>query len=264
MKPDVKVLLLGLAALTIYLLYFLFPLTIGEGDFEIRKADFLSLTIPVAPVIVDSTALSLADTMALKVEEKTPLVLDTLHHKILFFGDSMVDYLGRPFASYAEKNGHQIESVVWFSSTTQHWAQTDTLQYFLKKYEPDYIVICLGSNEIFSKNTDDRRQWVNEIQAKLEGLPYIWISPPNWKPVYKFTDMLRETVGDDRFFDSTHLEMARGSDHAHPTYDSAIGWMDTVACWMRSSASRYPIRMDKPEKKAKNNHLHVLKPYNLP
>lgn len=261
MKPDVKVLLLGLAALAIFLFYSLSPFQIGEENSEIRKADFLTLATPAA--LPDSTLSAKTDTIVI-IEEEKPFAPDTTKQKIFFFGDSMVDYLGRPFESYAEKNGHTIESVVWFSSTTQHWAQTDTLQYFLNKYDPSYIVICLGSNEIFAKDNERRKNWVKEIEAKLGDRPYIWISPPNWKEVYDFTDMLRETVGKDRFFDSTHLVMERGSDHAHPTYDAAISWMDTVATWMQSKESRYPIIMEKPDEKVRVKHLHMLKPYKLP
>lgn len=261
MRTDLKVLLLGLAALAILLIYSLSPISIGEEDYEIRKADFIALATPAEQP--DTAAVADNDTTAVAVVEEV-FAPDTTSQKILFFGDSMVDYLGRPFESYAAKNGHTIESVIWFSSTTQHWAQTDTLQYFLRKYEPSYIVICLGSNEIFAKDTERRQNWVKEIEAKLGDLPFIWISPPNWKEVYEFTDMLRETVGNDRFFDSTHLSMERGPDHAHPTYDAAVGWMDTVATWMQSKESRYPIIMEKPDEKVRVRHLHMLKPYKLP
>ena len=262
MKPDVKVLLLGLASLAIFLIYSLSPLQLGEEDTEIRKADFIALATPV--LSPDSAQTAKTDTVAIPKEEEKPFAPDTTKQKIFFFGDSMVDYLGRPFESYAAKNGHEIESVVWFSSTTRHWAETDTLQYFLKKYDPTYIVICLGSNEIFAKDNERRQNWVKESETKLGDRPYIWISPPNWKEVYYFTDMLRETVGNDRFFDSTHLTMQRGPDHAHPTYEAAVDWMDTVATWMQSKQSRHPIIMEKPDEKVRVTHLHMLKPYKLP
>lgn len=260
MRTDLKVLLLGLAALIIFFIYSFSPITIGEDKFELKKADFLSLASPVA--LADSTLLAATDTVMI-VEEEKRLVPDTTPRKILFFGDSMVDYLGRPFESYAAKNGHEIESVVWFSSSTELWAKTDTLQYFMREYNPDYIVICLGSNELYYKDADRRREWVKEIQAKIGDIPYFWISPPNWVEKYVFNDMVRETVGEDRYFDSSHLSLKRGPDHKHPTYDAAIGWMDTVARWMQSDKNRHPIVMEKPDEKVRVKHLHMLKPCSL-
>ncbi|MDE6409076.1 MAG: hypothetical protein K2K81_02370 [Muribaculaceae bacterium] len=260
MKTDIKVLLLGLTALVIFLLYSLSSFTIGEDDTEIRKADFLALATPAEEESLVS-ALP-ADTIHEAMAE-TVFQPDTTPKKIFFFGDSMVDYLGRPFESYAAKNGHEIESVVWFSSTTQHWAQTDTLQYFLRKYDPSYVVICLGSNEVEARDIKRRQKWVEEIQQKLGDLPYVWVSPPNWTEEEGFTNMIKEAVGADRFFDSSHLSMERGPDHKHPTYEAAVGWMDTVASWMQSPASRYPIIMEKPEEKVRVTHLLMLKPYKL-
>ena len=263
MRTDVKVLLLGLTALVIFLTYSLSPVTIGEEDTEIRKADFIALATPAETTVPDSVALAAsADSLARAAKEET-FAPDTTPQKIFFFGDSMVDYLGRPFESYAAKNGHQIESVVWFSSTTQHWAQTDTLQYFLRKFDPTYIVICLGSNEVEARDIQRRQKWVQEIQHKLGDLPYVWISPPNWTDEDGFTNMIRETVGTNRYFESSYLTLERGPDHKHPTYDAAVGWMDTVARWMQSKANRHAIIMEKPEETVRVTHLQMLKPYKL-
>ncbi|MDE7414240.1 MAG: SGNH/GDSL hydrolase family protein [Muribaculaceae bacterium] len=268
MKTDIKILLLGLSALGILILYSFSPIQIGEEDTEIRKADFLALATPTKiPVAHKSTPVKKDTANSAAIAKKAvakPEGPDTTSQKILFIGDSMVGFLGKPFESYALCNGHEIESVTWASSTTRHWAETDTLQHFLRKYDPTYVVICLGSNEIFTKNTDQRREWVKTIEKKLGGLPYVWISPPNWKEVYTFTDMLCDAVGKDRYFDSTHLKLDRGPDHAHPTHPAAAIWMDTVASWMQSDKNRHPIVMARPDKKAKTYHIHALKPYRLP
>lgn len=261
MKPDVKVFLLGLASLAIFIAYSFSSIQIGEEDTEIRKADFVALVTPA--ILPDSTRVAKKDTLPPEIREEKPFSPDTTSQRIFFFGDSMVDYLGRPFESYAAKNGHSIESVVWFSSTTQHWAQTDTLSYFLKKYDPTYVVICLGSNEVYAKDSKRRQVWVKEILEKLGDLPYLWVSPPTWTDDVEFTDMIRETVGDDRYFDSTHLSMERGPDHKHPTYEAADVWMDTVAAWIRSRNNRNPIIMDPYDKKVRVTHLLMLKPYKL-
>lgn len=260
MRTDIKVLLLGLSALAIFLIYSFSTFTFGEDDTEIRKADFIALATPLEKD-KDLTATP-ADTIH-AIDKEIVFQPDTTPKKIFFFGDSMVDYLGRPFESYAAKNGHEIESVVWFSSTTQHWAQTDTLQYFLRKYDPSYVVICLGSNEVEARDIKRRQKWVEEIQQKLGNLPYVWISPPNWTEEEGFTDMIKDAVGADRYFDSSQLSMERGPDHKHPTYEAAVGWMDTVARWMQSPATRNPIIMEKPEEKVRVTHLLMLKPYKL-
>ena len=258
MRTDIKIFLLGISALTIFLTYSLLPYQVGEGDNAIFKADFKKLA---GIAEIDSTELvEQVDTVV--IEPDKPFAPDTTSQRIFFFGDSMVDYLARRLGDYAAKNGHEVNSVVWISSTTKLWAETDTLQYFLKKYDPTYVVICLASNELQLYNLEPRKGYIKTIQKKLGDLPYIWISPPNWTEDTGINEIIKNAVGKDRYFNSTELELKRGPDHKHPTVKGSAVWMDTVARWWSSKECRHPIILEVPDEKVTPKNILTLRPYN--
>ena len=78
--------------------------------------------------------------------------VDTARKSILFIGDSMLDGLGPRLAAYAEENGHTLVNVIWYSSTTEVWGRTEKLKEYIAEYQPDYIFVSLGGNELFVSN----------------------------------------------------------------------------------------------------------------
>ena len=185
--------------------------------------------------------------------------LDTTSQRILFFGDSMVEGLLRRMNGYAFANGHQVTNVVWYGSTTELWAQTDTLRYFREKVKPTFIMISIGSNEQFIKDVANRETSIRHILRQLGTRPYIWIGVPAWRTDTGINDLTQQIVGKRRYFDSRGLTLQRGSDHRHPTFGAASLWMDSIACWMASPETAHPIRMDKPTDKRR----HSFKTYAL-
>jgi len=198
--------------------------------------------------IIDSTAI-VEDTLLID----NVAVLDTTSQKILFFGDSMLEGLGPRMCDYAMENGHELYTVCWYSSSTEVWAKSDTLKYFLNKVNPDYIMICIGSNEQFTKDIDSRRQYVRSIRQQIGKIPTVWICPPEWKKDRAFNIMLQEELDSKEFFDSRLLTYERKSDHAHPTTKSAANWMDSIAVWMQSNTVSHPIIMAPPSTKQKRH-----------
>ena len=318
--PEVKMLLLGVAALAVFFLYYFVDWNIGSGQLELKKADFLSLftvstqgtdtqegetqdiqgnrlaqdaMIPTGlSENIDSTLKfdNIADSTAIKVSEEPNLNGNVTENStktgssvseyagyvpnairafnadsaqnILFIGDSMLEGLSKRFEDYASRNSHKLNTVIWYSSTSEIWANTDTLQYFLKKVDPSYVVICLGSNELFVKDAPRRKDYIKKIVGKLGNLPFVWISPPNWKNDTGINDAIISVVGKGRYFDSRSLNLARKSDHAHPTEVAAAGWMDTIARWIQSPACVNPLLMNYPERPSKSQRkLTLLKPY---
>lgn len=259
MKPDIKVLLLGITALAIFALYYHLDFKIGDGGAEIRKADFQALFTPSASSIPNTNYKDIKHQTS--QDDSKRAQTDSLQN-ILFIGDSMLEGLSKRFADYADQNRHTLNSIIWYSSTSDTWANTDTLEYFIKKFEPTYIVICLGSNELFVKDISERRQNIRKIVDKLGNLPYVWISPPNWKEDTGINDAIITTVGKGRYFDSRGLDLARKKDHAHPTDAAAAVWMDTIAQWLKSSQCENPLLMEYPEKQGVKRSLTLLKPYN--
>jgi len=192
-------------------------------------------------------------------EDGGELLPDTASHRILFFGDSMVEGLLRRMNCYAFANGHKMTNVVWYSSTTELWAQTDTLRYFINKVEPTFVMISLGTNEQFIKDPAGRETYIRKILQELGDTPFVWIGVPSWKEDTGINELTQRIVGKNRYFDSRGLTLQRGRDRMHPTFNAASRWMDTVAVWMSSPETAHPIRMDKPT----DGRKHTYKTYAL-
>ena len=192
--------------------------------------------------------------------------LDTCGKRILFFGDSMIEGLAMRFADYADENGHMLYSVCWYGSSTLGWASNlDTLQSFLNWSQADYVVVSLGGNELRVKDLEARSQNIRKIQDALLDRPTVWIAPPSWIKNPTITGVIRETVGEKRYFDSTRLKFNRGSDNMHPTFGSASRWMDSIAVWLSSPQTAHPIRMNPPQQKYPRKwHKKLLFPKQKP
>jgi lysophospholipase L1-like esterase len=192
--------------------------------------------------------------------------LDTCGKRILFFGDSMIEGLAMRFADYADENGHKLYSVCWYGSSTLGWASNlDTLQSFLNWSQADYVVVSLGGNELRVKDLEARSQNIRKIQDALQDRPTVWIAPPSWIKNPTITEVIRETVGEKRYFDSTRLKFNRGSDNMHPTFGTASRWMDSIAVWLSSPQTAHPIRMNPPQQKYPRKwHKKLLFPKQKP
>lgn len=177
-----------------------------------------------------------------------PVPCDTASQTILFVGDSMLEGLGPRLAAYAEKNGHTLYNVIWYSSTSERWGNSDKLRHYIDQIKPTYIFICLGANELFvSDIAEKRRQFVRNIISDIDTIPYVWIGPPNWKPDTGINDLIAENTRKGSFFLSNGMHFDRSKDGAHPTRSSAALWMDSVARWMPGH-SFHPIMMELPDK----------------
>ena len=131
MKIQTKVLLLMIAALAIIMLYAAIPFEIAVGHFRLKKIQFPTLFYK-------------ADPKPIVVKKKKRFIHK--HQTILFFGDSMVEGLSRRLGDYAGENGHKLYTVIWYSSSTERWGTTQSLEHFITEYKPTYILIFLGSN----------------------------------------------------------------------------------------------------------------------
>lgn len=186
---------------------------------------------------------------------------DTSAQKILLFGDSMVAPLSYRVRDYATRNGHTLTTVCWYSSSTKTWAASDTLEYFLRKYTPTHVFICLGSNQLFVRNLDEIDKHIKTIKGKLGDIPAIWIGPPNWKPDTGINDLLLKNMGPHAYYPSKDLTFERISDGAHPTEKSAEAWFDSVAVWINNGHAIHPINLELPTEEGKQRMI-ILQPEN--
>jgi hypothetical protein len=193
-------------------------------------------------------------------EPTTAVVRDTTSQRILFFGDSMLEGLSKRLSNYAAENDHELLNVIWYSSSTKIWGQhTDTLAHFMRDFQPTYIFICLGANELFIRNPDKNETYIKQILEQIGDVQYIWIGPPNWKEDTGINAVIEKTIAPKRFFPSQRLTYERGKDGAHPTYASASQWMDSIAVWMNDSIN-YRISMRFPQTKQSKGKTVLLQP----
>lgn len=182
-----------------------------------------------------------------------PMWPDTNAHRILFLGDSMVEGLRYRLSQYAVANGHSMECVIWYSSSSKFWAQCDTLDYYIRRFDPSYIFVCMGANELFVRNLDEREAAVGAIIRKIGDRPFIWIGPPNWKPDTGINDILLRLCGKRRYYPSLRLTFERAKDGAHPVLNSYNMWADSVSTWLRDSCA-HPIRWEIPAEDTPKTH----------
>ena len=179
---------------------------------------------------------------------------DSTSQRVLIFGDSMLDGVSRRFADYAQENGFSLYSSVWYGATVNDWAYTTELPRLMKKVRPTFVIVSLGTNDLGYHDISKRAEAVREIMREIGDVPFVWIGPVSLKVIKKdpgIAAMIRDNVGADRFYDSYHLNMARFPDGIHPTFNASAVWVDGVAQWMSSTATRHSFVMNKPKAKVR-------------
>lgn len=222
-----------------------------EESFGINTATFASdlLSTPADEFeLAEVVSTDSVSGKAIATVERAPL--DTTRKNILFIGDSMLERLSPRIAAYAEENGHQMNTVIWYGSSTEVWATSGRAKECIQKYRPDYIIISLGGNELFVNDIIARRtKYVKQIVAEFADIPYVWIGPPNWKKDTGINKMIQSVVPKGNFYLSytpdQHYERAK--DGAHPTPASAAKWADRICKWIVEESNN-PIVLNLPQK----------------
>ena len=258
MKSYAKVIAILALPLFFVVAYALYPIQLPPPNWKLSKIQLKASPFSSRGGMKDSLK-PCSITPPLEVKGNT--FPDTAVQRILFWGDSMAEGPVRRMADYAQENGHFLSRVIWYNSTSKLWASSDTLQYFIRKYQPTFFIICIGGNEQFLKDLSKREEYIHKIIGTFGNTPFVWIGVPTWKEDTGFNQIVRKCVGENRFFDSSKLSLRRGSDRVHPTFAAANLWMDSIASWMQSPIVPHPIKMQKPANKATQKYpLHLLQP----
>lgn len=259
-----KTLLILVIVTTAAIVYAAIPDVVTNGEITLKKINLECLEAKASEVDTVKSKVQKQDSVKEEAEMRLPGFVngvDTTHQTVLFFGDSMTNGLSLRLDDYCEANGHKLYCVTWNSSTTKKYAESNIIDTYIRLYKPTYIIICLGSNELFAHDVPDREQYVRAIISKLGNRPYVWVSPPNWKKDTGMNDLIHKCVGDQRFFDSSNLTLERGDDHIHPTAKGAAKWMDLIAAWLcNAKQTSHPIRMDVPKKPAYAPYYDIYGP----
>ena len=173
--------------------------------------------------------------------------LDTAKQRILLIGDSMAYSLMFRAKNYCDFNGHDLFVVTYVAATSQTYAQSDTLEYYVNEFKPTYIIFVIGANEMFALDGHQRGKYFDKIIPQTHGIKTVWVGPPNWKEDTGINDAMMEKFGNKQFFLSKNLHFTRvEGDVAHPDRKSGTMWMDSICSWIMRD-SYFPIRLNRPE-----------------
>ena len=178
--------------------------------------------------------------------------IDSSSQRFLLIGDSMLETLAYRLNDYCKKNKHEMNSVIWYSSSTLWYGNSDTISHFINKLKPTYVILVIGANELFIRDIRSRDRLVKNILRQIGDRKYIWVGPPNWKKDTGINDLILRNTGYGRYFPSKNLTYERFKDGAHPTRKAGYMWMDSVAAFIMKK-SMYPVLMNYPDMPASKN-----------
>ncbi len=168
--------------------------------------------------------------------------------RILVAGDSMAGAAGLEygFSPYINFNKHTVNFVSFASSSTKTWSEEKKLRSFIEQYNPTYIIMALGSNELFVRDLEDRDRYIKDIIEQAGDIPLVWVGPPNWRKDTGINQLIKDNICEACFFDSQNLSLERQPDGIHPSMTGSTQWAEKLADWLMNE-SRYPITMSKPK-----------------
>ena len=187
-----------------------------------------------------------------KEVENVEISLDqstSVKHRLLVIGDDQLQGIGPRLYNYALATGYTIFTSIWMESTTKKWAFSSDLRQLIKKVQPTFIIVCLGTHDLAGGDIPTRTQAVKTIMDDIGDIPFVWMGPVEVKTISEdpgVVPMLRKTVGEDRFYDSYNLRLAR-EDEMHPTAEACQKWVDGFIAWLGSTETAHPIHFDTPK-----------------
>ena len=250
MKGQIRTFIIFIIVLAALVFYAIAPLRLTYAEVVLRK---ISLPLSHTTSALSSSTVAAARTTPPPAQPQQQGKAKPIQGKvrILFVGDSMLEELSRRLDDYVVANGYTMQTVIWYGSTTEKWGMTQTLRHLIDEYKPSYLWICLGGNELFVRDLEERDAYIKMLMAQMGDLPFVWIGPPCWKKDTGINDLIRRNVGEGLFFDSSRLQLKRKADGRHPSHEAAAQWGDQVAQWMESHRCGHPLTMHKPQKAGK-------------
>jgi len=212
-----------------------------------------SASIPPLPAVPSTPPHRLPPKPSSSARQETPLTIEqdgrrvpaAQAQRVLHVGDSMVPLVANYLRPVVQQRGGKYHIISEVSSSTSSWASRRLLHEATYDYDPDLILISLGSNELFAPPTRAQERDIQQIVRQTRGRPCLWIAPPAWKPDHGFLALLKANLGHCRYFDSTRLDLPRMRDGRHPSWSGGHRW--ATAVWAAlGGAERLPERA-KPE-----------------
>jgi hypothetical protein len=154
-------------------------------------------------------------------------------HRVMLLGDSQSGGLNRPLRAYCAANGHElVATFTWNSASIRNFAYADTVVQAIAAFQPTFVVFVIGLNELYARDLAKRRAAAEAFEARLAGIPHLWIGPANFMPDHGINEVYKEVAGADAYFMTRGMDLPRGGDGRHPSGEGYAIWMDSVATWM--------------------------------
>lgn len=217
------------------------PMVIDSNEIKALGLDSLESGLISDSIQVDSSlATTTTTTTAKPIQlhiDNTPVSIDpndTTDERILLVGDSQVECVRNAVYNYTLHNNHKlVASVTWYGSVTLDWGYSDTLSYYIKKYQPTTVIYVIGLNEIFVKPGEDRKEQFRNVLNTIEAhnLKYCVLGPAAWEKDFGIVNAMAEIAG-IHFFDASKMTLARASDGRHPSLAGGYTWFEAAAEYM--------------------------------
>jgi len=146
---------------------------------------------------------------------------------VLHVGDSTVGYYGglsKALEARFKAEGAQYVHDVWTSASLVNFDNSDKFKKLIARYNPDLVLITLGTNDVFIPSPQAFARHVVNIAKKTEGRECIWIGPPTWKKDTGIVEVIRQNSAPCKFFDSSLMKIQRRADGIHPTDQGGETW----------------------------------------
>jgi len=173
--------------------------------------------------------------------------------RILLIGDSLAVGMAPHFATMAKEAGADFKSLAIVGTRIDQWAASAELKALLGSFQPELVLVSLGTNDSFMKGADivaKQQAQLEKLLAVLTEWPrkrdyglgpehVVWIGPPTLPspPSPGIPKMIQDSAGSALkpryyYFHSERLDLPRGPDGIHPSVRGYAGWAGAIWHWL--------------------------------
>ena len=173
--------------------------------------------------------------------------------RVLLIGDSLAVGMAPHFSALSKEAGIDLKTLATVGTRIDQWATNSELKKLLETFQPELVLISLGTNDEFMRGTDvvaKQQVQLEKLVALLTQWPrsrdygmgpdhIVWIGPPALPspPSPGMVAMIQEGAGNALtpryyYFHSERLQLPRGPDQIHPTVRGYAGWAGAIWHWL--------------------------------
>ena len=161
--------------------------------------------------------------------------------KVLLIGDSLAVGTAPHYTALAKEAGIDFKGLGITGTRIDQWAGSQELPKVLASFQPDLVLVSLGTNDAFMQGADvvaKQRAQLDKLLLQLHGRDVVWVGPPTLPspPNPGILSMIQDAAGKlaprFHYFHSERLQIPRGPDALHPTVRGYAGWAGAVWHWL--------------------------------